>query len=118
MSIILEQVQIDEVVERFYSKLTKDAYFSSMFAERGVDINLLKSRQRVFIARLVNTDSSKDQAINISKVTERHPFQTSPERAKIWLDTMEETLNEMELNVSIKEHLLSQMNFLMNKILK
>lgn len=56
MSNILEQGKIDEVVERFYSKLTKDAYFSSMFAERGVDINLLKSRQRVC---LVNKDSSK-----------------------------------------------------------
>ncbi|MGM0876685.1 MAG: protoglobin domain-containing protein [Bacillota bacterium] len=116
MSFTLEQGKIDELVERFYSKLTKDSYFSSMFAERGVDIELLKSRQRTFISRLVSEDSSKAQADNVSQVNERHPFQTTPERG-IWIHTMEEAMNEMRLDDSNKELLLEKMKFLMNKLI-
>jgi truncated hemoglobin YjbI len=117
MSVTLEQEKVDELVERFYSKLIKDSYYSSMFEERGVDIELLKSRQRTFISRLVSEDASKDQD-NVSKINERHPFQTTPERAEIWMNTMEETLNEMKLDDSIKEHLLEKIGFLMSKLIK
>jgi truncated hemoglobin YjbI len=116
MTITLEQKKVDELVERFYSKLIKDSYYSSMFAEGGVDIELLKSRQRTFIGRLVSQDAPQEE--NTSQVNERHPFQTTPERAEIWMRTMEETLNEMRLDDSIKDHLLGKIRFLLDKLIK
>lgn len=114
----INEEQIYELVERFYSKLTKDAYFSSMFVERGVDIELLKSRQRVFINRLVNVEQEFSHENNVKQVHERHPFQTTPERAEIWLNTMEQTMNEMDLQESVKTTLLEKISFLMKKLIK
>ncbi|TCJ05670.1 hypothetical protein E0Y62_03060 [Cytobacillus praedii] len=119
MSNNLEQEKIGELVDRFYSKLTKDSYYSTMFAERRVDIELLKSRQRSFISRLVTDDSPADDERNVKQVNERHPFQTTPERAGIWMSTMEETIHEMEMEESIKLMLVEKigklMNYLINK---
>ena|SRR5947199_5606375 len=116
MSIILEQEKIDELVERFYEKLLKDSYYISMFAERNVDIEQLKSRQRTFIKRLTGEDSSQDQENQISKVQERHSFHVAPERAEKWLSKMKETIDEMEMNDSIKGKLKSKIEFLVNKL--
>ena len=113
----LEQEKIGELVDRFYSKLTKDSYYSAMFAERGVDIELLKSRQRSFISRLVTDDSTADDERNVKQVNERHPFQTTPERAGIWMSTMEETIHEMEMEESIKLMLVEKIRKLINHLI-
>jgi truncated hemoglobin YjbI len=117
MPITLEQEKIAELVDRFYSKLTKDSYYSAMFAERGVDIELLKSRQRSFISRLVIDDSPADDERNAKQVNKRHPFQTTPERAEIWMRTMEETINEMEMEESIKLILVDKIRKLVNHLI-
>lgn len=109
----LELEKVAELVERFYDKLIKDSYYSSMFAERGVDIELLKSRQRAFISRLVSEKSADNQ---VAQVYERHPFQTTPERAKIWMDTMVETIEEMNIDPEIKETLVEKISFLVEKL--
>lgn len=109
----LELEKVAELVERFYDKLIKDSYYSSMFAERGVDIEMLKSRQRAFISRLVSEKSADNQA---AQVYERHPFQTTPERAKIWMDTMVETIEEMNIDPEIKETLVEKISFLVEKL--
>lgn len=117
MSNILGQEKIDELVDRFYSKLIKDSYYSAMFAERGVDIELLKSRQRSFISRLVSEDSVTNDEKHVEQVNARHPFQTTPERAGIWMGTMEETINELEIEESIKQILLEKIRTLMNHLI-
>ncbi|MBP2241026.1 truncated hemoglobin YjbI [Cytobacillus eiseniae] len=114
----LEQKKIDQLVECFYGKLIKDSYYSTMFAEREVDIELLKSRQRTFISKLAAEDSSHDHEGQVNQVKERHPFQTTPERAEIWLNTMEDAMNEIKLEEAVKEHLLQKITFLMNKMSK
>ncbi|MFE8697229.1 protoglobin domain-containing protein [Cytobacillus sp. FJAT-53684] len=117
MSNTLDQEKIEELVDRFYSKLTKDSYYSVMFAERGVDIELLKSRQRSFISRLISDDSPADDEQKVKQVNDRHPFQTTPERAGIWMSTMEETINEMEIEESIKLRLLKKIGSLVDHLI-
>ncbi|MDQ0200245.1 protoglobin domain-containing protein [Neobacillus ginsengisoli] len=117
MSITLGQEKVDELVERFYEKLLKNSYYISMFEQRNVDIELLKSRQRTFIYRLVTEDSSQDQENHVSKVKERHSFQMAPERAEIWMSTMKETMDEMTLDDTIKENLVGKIEFLMTKLI-
>ncbi|MCQ6282493.1 protoglobin domain-containing protein [Bacillus sp. EB600] len=119
MSITLEQEKVDELVERFYEKLLKDSYYISMFAERNVDIEQLKSRQRTFIKRLAAEDSSQNQENQenqVSRVQERHSFHIAPERAEKWLNKMKETIDEMEMDDSIKGKLKSKIEFLVNKL--
>ncbi|WP_226035177.1 globin domain-containing protein [Aquibacillus saliphilus] len=114
----LEQMKVDELVDRFYSKLTKNYYFSFMFAERNVDIDILKNRQKIFINRLLNHDRSEEEQDTAEQVQKRHSFHTTPERAKIWLNTMESTMDEMKLDHEVRVTLLTKMNFLMDKLIK
>lgn len=118
MSIALDQEKVNELVDRFYDKLLKDSYYINMFNERNTDIVLLKNRQRVFINRLVSEESTQEQGEQVSRVKERHPFQIAPERASAWFGKLKETMDEMELDVSVKEHLKEKVDFLLNKIIK
>jgi truncated hemoglobin YjbI len=118
MSIALDQEKVNELVDRFYDKLLKDSYYINMFNERNTDIELLKNRQRVFINRLVSEESTQEQGEQVSQVKERHPFQIALERASIWFGKLKETMDEMDLDVSVKEHLKEKVDFLLNKIIK
>jgi truncated hemoglobin YjbI len=118
MTIALEQEKVNELVERFYDKLLKDSYYINMFTERNTDIELLKNRQRVFINRLVSEESAQEEGNQVSQVKERHPFQIAPERAAVWFGKLKETMEEMDLDVSVKEHLIEKVDFLLNKIIK
>ena len=117
MSIALDQEKVNELVDRFYEKLLKDSYYVNMFNERNTDIELLKNRQRVFINRLVSEESTQEHGEQVSQVKERHPFQIAPERAGIWISTMKEALDVMELDNHVKEQLLEKIEFLLNKII-
>ncbi|WP_462413184.1 globin domain-containing protein [Neobacillus sp. Marseille-QA0830] len=105
MTIALEQEKVNELVDRFYKKLLNDFYYVSIFKERGVDIEQLKERQRMFINRLVSEDASEGNETHVSQVKERHPFKIAPERAENWFYTMKETIDEMDLDVSVKKQL-------------
>jgi truncated hemoglobin YjbI len=113
---MMTQELVNELVERFYSRLTQDAYYSRMFAERKVDIEELKARQRAFIGRLVNGDV-KEGGDEVNQVRERHQFRTTPERAEVWLNTMRETMDDMGLEADTKASLLGKMQFLMNTLI-
>ncbi|WEG13800.1 hypothetical protein PU629_05385 [Pullulanibacillus sp. KACC 23026] len=110
------QATIDELVDRFYARLIQDPYYSRMFAERQVDIEVLKSRQKVFIFRLAQVTDL--QHSEVSQVQERHSFGVDPDRAKIWLKLLTETMEEMDLATATKEPLLANIQFLMNKMLQ
>lgn len=114
----MSEKRLSELVERFYSHLTKDPYYRNMFAERNVDINVLKERQKLFIARLIHENSQEAGQDKVEQVRARHPFHTTPENAKIWMDTMRKTMDEIALEAEIKERLLAKMQFLMDKIIK
>lgn len=118
IKILLEQDKIDELVERFYSRLTKDSYFSSMFAERNIDIDKLKERQKVFISRLVNESGAGENRDDVKQIKERHPFHTNPEQAKNWLNIMEKSISEMELAHEVKGPLLTKINHLLDRMIK
>ncbi|HET7657600.1 MAG TPA: protoglobin domain-containing protein, partial [Bacillales bacterium] len=114
----LEQEKVDELVERFYSHLTKESYYSAMFSERKVDIEKLKERQKVFISRLINNETPDTDHENVKRVQDRHPFHTSPERAETWLGLMEKTIDEMGFDKEIKNVLMTKMNNLMASMIR
>lgn len=112
----MDENRISQLVERFYSHLTKEPYYRTMFAERNVDIAKLKERQKTFIFRLIHENTHETGQDKVEQVQSRHPFHTTPENAKVWMDTMRKTMDEIELEVEIKETLLTKMQFLMDKI--
>ena len=87
-----------------------------MFAERKVDIELLKERQRGFIARLANAETLKEDHSEVQQARERHYFGINPERAVSWINRMEETMVEIELAEDIRETLLEKMRFLIHRM--
>ena len=111
----INQEIIDELVERFYDKLTSDAYFTKLFAERGVDLENLKERQRGFLSKLVSVDAPKEDT---ERVNQSHSFQISEQGATAWLNTMEETIQEMDMDDEMKTTLIEKIRFLLNNLLK
>src|SRR5690606_27643433 len=73
----MEQEQVNELVERFYARLSKEPYYIKLFAERGVDLEVMKERQRAFIARLANTRFSTADSES-QQVRTRHSFAVAP----------------------------------------
>lgn len=114
----INQSIIDALVEKFYQNLTKESYFTAMFAERNVDIEKLKARQKTFIARLLNEEHATSDEEQKEQVLERHAYQTTPERAELWLDTMEKSMNEVDLAKETKDLLLIKMRKLMDTMIK
>ncbi|MBU8920143.1 hypothetical protein BGM25_29725 [Bacillus sp. FJAT-29953] len=115
MSQIMNQEKVNELVDRFYDRLMKDDYYITMFKARNVDIELLKNRQRIFINRLVSEETSNEHE---NQVKDRHPFQIDPDRAEMWFNNLKETMDEMELDSSVKGGLIEKIELLLNKIVK
>lgn len=114
----MKQEQIDELVEQFYQRLVEKSYFDRMFAEKKVDLNVLKERQKAFIYKLIQGDSAASGHEGVKQVQERHPFRTTPERAEIWIGTLRETMDEMKFEKEVKEPLLEKIQFLLNKMIE
>ncbi len=112
------QEQIDELVERFYARLVQDSYYSRMFVEKKVDLDVLKQRQKVFIARLVHGGALQEDQDEVKQVQERHFFGIDPQRAETWLQHMMLTMEEMGLAPGLKDPLLDKMQFLINKMIE
>lgn len=110
--------KIDELVDRFYVTLAKEDYFKSMFSKRNVDVEKLKERQKVFLARLIKEDSQEIAPTDVERVEKKHPFHTTPEHAEIWLSLMERTMNEINLEKEIRATLLAKMNGFMDKMIE
>lgn len=114
----MKQEQVDELVERFYQRLTQDPYFRNMFAERKVDLDRLKERQKVFIARLANSGPLQDGQEEVRQVRERHSFGVHPERAQAWFHHMKATIGEMKLEPEVSKRLLEKIQFLVNRMVE
>ena len=115
---VMNQEQVDELVERFYQRLSNDSYFRNMFAERNVDLDWLKDRQRMFIARLANIRMLTEDQEEVRQVQERHHFGVDPERAESWFDHLKKTMEEMELESDIMNPLLDKIKFLIDKMIE
>jgi peroxiredoxin-like protein len=117
VKIVMKQEQVDELVERFYHRLSNDPYFSNMFAERNVDLGLLKERQRLFIARLANVQTLADDKGEVQQVQQRHSFGVHPEKAEAWFTLMKETMEEMQLEPDIMNPLLEKIRYLVDHMI-
>jgi truncated hemoglobin YjbI len=118
MGAAISQEQIDELVEKFYVLLLQDQYYVDMFATRQVDVELLKQRQKVFIARLAGgggAETGRDDSA--AQVEERHRFDISPEQAEAWLGKWRECMAGMAgLDPAAKELLLGKITVLAHKL--
>ena len=103
----MEQEQVNELVDRFYARLSKEPYYIKLFSERGVDLEVMKERQRAFIARLANTRFSTAESES-QQVRSRHSFAVSPDAADNWLGHMETTMVEMALEPTVMAALLEK----------
>lgn len=109
--LFMEQEQVNELVDRFYNRLSAEPYYIKLFAERGVDLEVMKERQRAFIARLANTRLSTASS-ETRQVKSRHSFAVRPEAAETWLGHMSATMLEMGLEADIREPLMSKIQAL------
>jgi truncated hemoglobin YjbI len=118
MSELITAQQVNELVDRFYARLVEDDYFHHLFSQRGVDIELLKERQRSFIARIANPASSQERQGEIGQVRERHHFGISREGSERWFAHMTDAVGEMELEPKSKQALLQKIQYLLKKMLE
>jgi truncated hemoglobin YjbI len=112
----MSQQQVNDLVERFYSRIDQDEYFRRLFTERKVDVDMLKQRQRAFIARLANL--SPPQEGEVDQVKERHHFGVSKEGSGRWFAHMTDAIHEMELPAESKQTLLQKIQFLLDKMVE
>ncbi|NCU18162.1 protoglobin domain-containing protein [Pallidibacillus pasinlerensis] len=115
MAEMVAQETINELVDRFYDNLTKEQYFIELFEKRNVDIENLKARQREFLYKLANTEAPKDE--HKSRVNRSHAFQMNPEGAKLWMDTIIETIRELDIEEDAKANLIEKIEFLLKNLL-
>ncbi len=111
----VDQALIDELVDRFYDKLMKETYFQQLFAERNVDLEHLKQRQRVFLRKLAEDHDSEEDT---DTVYSSHRFDVQKEGSEIWMNLMEETIREVNFPEKTKETLIKNIKFLVNQLLK
>jgi truncated hemoglobin YjbI len=116
MRSLLNEEQIGELVERFYARLTREPYFAKMFEERNVDLDDLKSKQRIFLARLAQEDTPSGKDEQARQVRDRHPFRTTPERAAVWLGHMEAALHEMTIEEPLRRQFFAKIEQLMKQV--
>lgn len=116
MAEALQQETIDELVERFYDKLTKDEYFITLFSNKGVDIENLKNRQRVFLARLASNEAPKSEERVTNQVKKTHSFHISQDGATRWMNTMIETVNELDIRDEQKRTLIGRIRHLLTQM--
>ncbi|GFZ76346.1 hypothetical protein GCM10010978_17540 [Compostibacillus humi] len=114
MAQLVTQETINELVERFYDKLTKKPYFIHLFSEKNVDVERLKERQRQFLAKLANTASENEDTDRVNK---SHPFHVRKEGAQIWMETMIETIQEVDFAEDAKQSLIEKIRELLNSLL-
>lgn len=117
-AIVLEQSKINDLIEQFYSRLMKEEAFSQLFAERRVNVETLKERQKGFIFRLINEDTQDANQEYLNQVKQRHSFNTSQERSQLWLKTMETTIEDMNFSDDIKVLLKEKIHLLMGNVVK
>ncbi|WP_027725680.1 protoglobin domain-containing protein [Tuberibacillus calidus] len=115
-NLILEQAKVDELVEKFYERLLKEPSFVTMFRERQVDVNRLIERQKHFIFELINNTNPDANSKHSNQVKERHAFQANPERAKLWLDTMFATIDDLDIDNGVKQTLKEKISQLMSYV--
>lgn len=113
----MEQEQVNELVDRFYARLSQEPYYIKLFSERGVDLDVMKERQRAFIARLANTRFSTKES-ETQQVQRRHSFAVAPEAAEAWLGHMKATMEEMNLETGIREPLFEKIQALAQNMAK
>jgi truncated hemoglobin YjbI len=118
MSELITAQQVNDLVDRFYTRLVQDDYFHRLFSQRGVDLELLKERQRSFIARIANPAPEQERHGEVGQVRERHHFGISREGSERWFAHMTDAVGEMELEPESKQALLQKIQFLMNKMLE
>ncbi|MDP5274473.1 protoglobin domain-containing protein [Chengkuizengella axinellae] len=115
-SFTVESHKIKELIDVFYSHLLQDQYYTKMFKDRNVDIDVLKARQRTFIRNLLSNENETSHEEH-QQVKSRHSFGTTPENAKTWLNLMNKSMIEVELEEVIRKHLINKMSDLMTTII-
>jgi truncated hemoglobin YjbI len=116
MSELMTGQQVNDLVDRFYTRLNQDEYFHQLFDQKKVDVELLKERQRSFIARMANPASEQERQGEVGQVRDRHHFGISREGSERWFAYMTEAIGEMDLPPESKQALLQKIQFLLNKM--
>lgn len=106
----VEQNIIDELVQTFYHNLLQKPSFKVLFAERDVNMDQLIERQKDFIGRLVNKEGAEQDTVH--QIKNRHSFTINPERSNVWIQTMRETVNTLEIDTETKQHILTKIQYL------
>lgn len=99
---------IKRLVEAFYPKVQDHALLGPLFPE---DIIPVMEKQEMFLTQFLGGPSLYSDAHGHPMMRARHmPFPITPERAEAWLSCMNDALEEIKVEESLKEIVLKRLS--------
>ncbi|MCA0987828.1 globin [Guptibacillus algicola] len=106
---LIGRSQLDELVNVFYSRVSKHPKLKPIFP---ADLDETARKQKQFLTQFLGGPPLYSEEHGHPMLRARHlPFEITPERASAWLSCMEEAMDEVELDIHLKEHLLNRLTF-------
>lgn len=106
---LIGRSQLDELVNAFYKKVSKHPKLKPIFP---ADLDETARKQKQFLTQFLGGPPLYSEEHGHPMLRARHlPFEITTERATAWLSCMEEAMDEIELDIDIKEHLLNRLTF-------
>ncbi|WP_377889577.1 globin [Alkalihalobacillus sp. R86527] len=106
---LIGRSQLDELVNAFYSRVSQHPKLKPIFP---ADLDETARKQKQFLTQFLGGPPLYSEEHGHPMLRARHlPFEITPERASAWLSCMEEAMDEVELDIELKEHLLNRLTF-------
>ncbi|WP_257349133.1 globin [Pseudalkalibacillus decolorationis] len=98
---------IERLVEAFYPKVQAHPDLAPIFPD---DLTETMRKQKQFLTQFLGGPPLYSQEHGHPMLRARHmPFKITPQRAEAWLSCMKSAIDEIELDSSMKEQLLSRL---------
>ncbi|WP_270181647.1 globin domain-containing protein [Alkalihalobacillus sp. CinArs1] len=106
---LIGRSKLDELVNAFYNRVSQHPKLKPIFP---ADLDETARKQKQFLTQFLGGPPLYSEEHGHPMLRARHlPFEITPERATAWLTCMEDAMDEVELEIELKEHLLNRLTF-------
>ncbi|APH05907.1 hypothetical protein [Bacillus weihaiensis] len=102
------EVQLSQLVDSFYGKVQNHPLLSPIFPK---DLTETRRKQKQFLTQYLGGPQLYTEEHGHPMLRARHlPFEITPRRADAWLSCMEQAMDEVELEPTIREFLMHRLH--------